>query len=354
LFLFKRNGSIFRYDLELKSWRRVLGWDRDIWKRTKYAQFGQLDETHFAIIGQRKGSWLKPWQWFRTFAPHFYIVDTSLGGFDEMRQPPIGLTDYRMLIVKKNVFLFSETESYPGPQPNTPAILFYSWSDKQWKYLKVNGELPMHGTPKSVAVCSNEDESKIYIAWGYPPPINTLLYELDTRTWELVHMETEPRPLAFNGASLSHTGTRLVKVGGTWLPTGKGARILGQDWFRVVDVFDFLTGKWARATLTKDSITFGMAYHNIIQFENVILTLGGQTLDGDIPKITRVLQADDYFPPHFKVPPELKTPGREDIIEFLKQTYYEEAMKRKSLAKENTKPPTAPPPPSNSTSPPQK
>jgi hypothetical protein len=148
------------------SWRRVLGWNRGIWKRTKWAQIEKLDDTHFAIIGQRQ-SLFKPWQWFKLPEPHFYVADTchyififqsnlsfhntkrikininqtksnkimnfgfdfsALGGFDEMRQPPHGLTAFQMLIVKRNVFLFSETPTYPGPAPNVPAILFYSWS----------------------------------------------------------------------------------------------------------------------------------------------------------------------------------------------------------------------------------
>jgi hypothetical protein len=41
-----------------------------------------------------------------------------------------------------------------------------------------------------------------------------------------------------------------------------------------------VTGKWVRASLAKDSITFGMAYHRILQFEDVLLTLGGETLYG--------------------------------------------------------------------------
>jgi hypothetical protein len=60
--------------------------------------------------------------------------------------------------------------------------------------------------------------------------------------------------------------------------------------------------------------------------------------DGEIPSITRILQVDDYFPPGFKPPPELKPLTAKEILTAAS----EEALKQRMLQRSETPPPEQP------------
>jgi hypothetical protein len=70
--------------------------------------------------------------------------------------------------------------------------------------------------------------------------------------------------------------------------------------------------------------------------------------DGEIPKITRILRSDEYYPPGIKVRAEVLHPSDKEIVDMIEENLRKTTEKSRELLNKDSKPP-----PSTSTSPPQ-